>query len=324
MQKATITAIGAHVPERIADNKYFESIIETNDEWIRSRTGIQERRIAREDEFTSDLCVGAARDLAATYHKDLEDVDFILVATVSPDQPMPSVACQIQYKLGLKHAGALDLAAACAGFAYGLVVAQGLIAAGTHKKILVFGAETLSKITDYEDRTSCVLFGDGAGVVLVEPGEGDGFMGCVTGAEGSGGQDLYLTSQNTTINGETVIANNKIHQNGRRVFKWAVTTMPVYIRDIAKRSGWSLDQVDWLVPHSANMRILEAISDNLDFPLDKFLESIVWFGNTSSATIPLALHQGVKAGKLKKGDKVILMGFGGGLAYAGLALRWAF
>lgn len=320
--EATITAIGSYAPEHIADNAYFEKITETNDEWIRSRTGIIERHIAGPDEYTSDLCVKAIRDLSANYNKNIDDVDFILVATVSPDQPMPSVACQIQYKLGLQNTGALDINAACSGFAYALVLAQGLIAAGTHKKILVLGAETLSKITDYSDRTSCILFGDAAGAVLVEAREKGNFMGSVTGADGSGGQDLYMSSAKAVVNGETIDPNGKIHQNGRKVFKWAVTQMPIHIREIARRSGISLDQVDWLIPHSANMRILEAISEQLNFPMSKILESIVYYGNTSSATIPMALHLGIKAGKVKPGDTLLLMGFGGGLTYAGLAIKW--
>jgi 3-oxoacyl-[acyl-carrier-protein] synthase-3 len=320
--EAAITAIGSYVPAHVVDNRYFEAIIETDDAWIRSRTGISERRLARPDEFTSDLCVAAIRNLEANYGKTTEDVDFILVATVTPDQPMPSVASQIQYKLGLRHTGALDVNAACAGFSYALVLARGLIAAGTHKKILVLGAETLSKITDYTDRTSCILFGDGAGAVLVEAVEKGGFLGALTGSEGSGGQDLYLSYAKDVINGEPVQANGKIHQNGRKVFKWAVSQMPVYIREIARRSGITVEQLDWLIPHSANMRILEAIAEQLEFPMDKILESLVYYGNTSSATIPLALHLGVQAGKIKPGDMLLLIGFGGGLTYAGMALRW--
>jgi 3-oxoacyl-[acyl-carrier-protein] synthase III len=320
--EASITAIGAYAPERVLDNKYFEEIVETTDEWIRSRTGISERRMAAPDEYTSDLCVKAIQNLARDYNKSLDDVDFILVATVTPDVVMPGVACQIQYKLGLYQAAALDINAACAGFAYALVLAQGLIAAGTHRKILVLGGETLTRVTDYSDRTSCVLFGDGAGVVLVEAVEKGSFMGSVTGADGSGGHDLYMTRTKNVINGEPAITSGNIYQNGKKVFKWAVSTMPDHIREIARRSNMEVSEADWLIPHSANMRILESISKELSFPMDRILESIVLFGNTSSATIPLALQAAVASGKVKKGDKIILMGFGGGLAFAGIAIRW--
>ncbi|MEZ4918488.1 MAG: ketoacyl-ACP synthase III [Saprospiraceae bacterium] len=322
MSYARITAIGSYAPERLADNAYFESIVETSDEWIQSRTGIKKRYFSAENEYTSDLCVAAAKNLAEGYGKDLSDVDMILVASVTPDQIMPSIATQVQFKLGLENTGALDVNAACAGFGYGMVLAQGLIAAGSHKKILVIGGETLSKVTDYSDRTTCVLFGDAAGAVLIEPSDTQCFFSNITGAEGSGGQDLYMTSKHDCINGETVNANGMIHQNGRRVFKWAVTTMPVKIREMLAKANMDIKDIDWLIPHSANMRILEVIANNLEFPMERVLESIVNFGNTSSATIPMALHQGVKNGQVKKGDKMVLMGFGGGLAYAGVVLQW--
>ena len=322
MALASITAIGSYTPEEKIDNKWFESRIETNDEWIQTRTGIKTRHFAREDEFTSDLCVNAARDLAERYQKDLSDVDMIFVASVTPDQTMPSAASQIQDKLGLENTGALDINAACAGFGYGIVLARGLIAAGSHKKVLVFGAETLTKVTDFTDRTSCILFGDAAGVVLIEASEEDGFFSGVTGSMGAGGKDLYISERNKIVNGEEIETNGLIHQNGRAVFKWAVSTMPIRIREILAKSPYELSDLDWIIPHSANMRILDAIAADLDFPTEKMLESVSDCGNTSSATIPLALDKGIKAGKVKPGDKIIFMGFGGGLTYAGIGVHW--
>lgn len=316
--QAKITAISTFVPERIVDNHYFEQIIETNDEWIVSRTGIKTRRFAADDVFTSHLCMAAVRALEQDHHISLLDVDFIIVATVTPDQPMPSVATQIQDQLGLTGAGAIDISAACAGFSYGIILAQGLIAAGTHRKILVFGGETLTKVTDFSDRTSCVLFGDGAGVVLIEAAEKGNILGAVTGSQGDGGKDLYMSARPLPINGQEVIPDSKIHQNGRAVFKWAVNTVSQQMSVLAEKAGLTLEQIDWFVPHSANMRIIEALCKQTNFPIEKTLESISIYGNTSSASIPLALHRGIKEGKVKPGDRIMMIGFGGGLVYAGV------
>lgn len=320
--KARITAIGTAVPDRIIDNQYFTSFLDTTDEWIRSRSGITTRRFAADDEFTSDICFRAAQNLTELSGKDLSDVDFVIVATISPDQTMPTVAAILQDRLGLKKAGAIDISAACAGFSYGITLANGLIAAGTHRKILVFGSETLSKITDFTDRSSCVLFGDGAGVVLVEADETGNILAAITGSEGSGGKELYLTNFPRNIQGLEAIADGKIHQNGRAVFKWAVTTIAQVMQDLTQKAGISLDDIDWFVPHSANLRIIEAICQQSNFPLEKTLESITLFGNTSSASIPLAFARGISEGKVKRGDTVMMIGFGGGLVYSGVIFKW--
>ncbi len=322
MPNASLRAIGMYAPERIVDNYYFENIIDTTDEWIQSRTGIKTRHYAAPDQFTSDLCVRAVQDLAAHYSGTLDDVDMIFVSTVTPDQPMPSMACVVQYKLGLSKAGALDIYAACAGFVYGITLAKGLIAAGTHRKILVIGAETLTRVTDYEDRTSCMLFGDGAGAVLIEADPVGNVGFCITGASGEGGIDLYISGLADTLDGQPIKTNRKIVQNGRKVFKWAVQTISAKMPELAELNGLSLDDIDWFVPHSANLRILEAISNETGFPLEKTLESIIDYGNTSSATIPIALCNAVRAGRVKAGDKIMLFGFGGGLAYSGAVITW--
>lgn len=320
--QAKITALGTYVPERIVDNHYFETFLETNDEWIVSRTGIQTRRYAAEQEYTSHLCIGAAKNLVEENLVTLDDVDFVIVATVTPDQTMPSMASQVQDKLGLTNAGAIDISAACAGFAYGIILANGLIAAGTHRKILVFGAETLTKFTDFEDRTSCVLFGDGAGVVLVEAAPKGNILAVTAGSQGDGGKDLYMSNQRKDVNGVEIITDNKIHQNGRAVFKWAINTVVEQMSVLAKRSGIDLLDMDWFIPHSANMRIIETLCSQTGFPLEKTLESISIYGNTSSASIPLALHRGIREGKVKKGDRLLMIGFGGGLVYAGVVVEW--
>lgn len=320
--EAKISAINAYAPDRIIDNHFFEGKIDTSDEWIQSRTGIKTRRFTDEDEFTGDLCVGAAKKLMKDNNVDSSEIDFIIVATISQDQVMPSVASQVQGRLGIKGAGAIDLTAACAGFVYGLVVAQGLIKAGTHKKILVFGADTLSKFIDFKDRTTCILFGDGAGVGLVEAAEKSNILGAVTGTEGESGHCLYLSNNAESINQHPIIANNKIHQDGKSVFKWAVTTVARETKKLIDNSGLTIEDIDWFIPHSANMRIIEAICKYLDMSTEKALESITDFGNTSAASIPLAFEKGQMANKIKSGDKIVMIGFGGGLTYGGIIIEW--
>lgn len=322
MTQARLTAIGIAVPQKRVDNQYFEAIIDTTDEWIQSRTGIRTRYHTEEDEFTSNLCIKAVQDMIRQYQVAIDDVDMIIVSTVTPDQPMPSVACRLQFKLGLSRAGALDVYAACAGFSYGIVLAKGLIAAGTHRKILVVAGETLSKITDFTDRSSCMLFGDGSGAVLIEASENGNIGACVTGANGEGGIDLYISGFAKEIDGQPISMNRKIVQNGRKVFKWAVIKMSEQMKVLAAKNGLTLDQIDWFVPHSANLRIIEAICNETGFPLEKTLESIVNYGNTSSASIPLALYNGIQSGKVKRGDRIMILGFGGGLTYAGTVIQW--
>lgn len=320
--QAKITALGIHAPDQVIDNHYFEDFIDTSDEWIQTRTGIKTRRFARLNEFTSDISEKAALNLAENYGKNLADVDLILLATVSPDHVMPSIAAILQHRLGIPNAGALDISAACAGFGYGLSLAKGMIESGMHRKVLVIGAEALSKVTDFSDRTSCILFGDGAGAVLVEAAEKGNIGACITGAEGSGGQDLYMSSHSTKVNGELINASGKIYQNGRKVFKWAVNRMTEQAKVLLDKNNLAIGDIDWFVPHSANMRIIEALCKGIGLPVDKALESISIYGNTSSASIPLALYEGIKAGKVKKGDKLMLLGFGGGLSYAGTIVEW--
>ncbi|MGE7918235.1 ketoacyl-ACP synthase III [Viridibacillus sp. NPDC093762] len=321
--KARITAIGSYVPERTLTNTDLEKLVETNDEWIMQRTGIKERRMAREDEFTSDLAYQAVRDLMERYDKSVEDVDLIIVCTMTPDFKTPSVASAVQAKLGIKNTGAFDLNTACSGFTYGLYVANGMITSGLNKKVLVVGSETLSRITDYTDRATCILFGDGAGAVLLEYDEQQpSFISSHIGSEGEGGKSLYCSNLSNMMNGEEIVDNGKFVQNGRAVYKWAVKTVPKGMKTVLQNASMELKDVDWFVPHSANLRMIESICEKSDFPIEQTLYSLVEFGNTSAATIPLSLDQGVREGKVKNGDKILLYGFGGGLAHAGLLINW--
>lgn len=321
--KARITAIGSYVPEKRLTNKDLEKMVETNDEWIVKRTGIKERRIAHEEEFTSDIGYKAVKDLMERYDKSVEDVDMIIVCTFTPDFNTPSVASLVQAKLGIKNTGAIDLNAACAGFTYGLHVANGLVTSGLNKKVLVIGADTLSKLMDYEDRATCILFGDGGGAVLVEYDEKQpSFISSHLYSEGEGGKHLYSTNLSTRINGEDLNNSGDLVQNGREVYKWAVTTVPKGMQTVMKNAEYQLNDVDWFVPHSANLRMIESICDRSGFPIERTLYSLVEYGNTSSATIPLSLEIGLKEGKLSGGEKVLLYGFGGGLAQAGLLINW--
>lgn len=317
-----ITAFGTYTPERIVDNHHFEKLIDTNDEWIVSRTGIKTRRFAREDEYTSDLCVKAVENLMESSGKKVTDVDFILVYTTSPDQTMPNTASQVKLKMGIENAGCNDVYAACAGFIYGLQIAHAFVNSGVYKKVLVLGAETLSKITDFEDRTSCILFGDGAGAMLVEPSQEEHFLSFNSGTDGQFGQDLYLSSKKTEINGVEIVANSRIKQNGRSVFKWAVGNIPTKIRELVAKANLTLEDIDLIIPHSANLRILEAISKELNYPMDQIPESITEFGNTSSASIPLAISKAIANGKIQKGQTILMIGFGGGLTFAGTIVKW--
>lgn len=321
--KARITAIGSYVPERVLTNADLEQMVETNNEWIVQRTGIKERRLAAEDEFTSDLCVRAVQNLMRSSQKSVEDVDLIIVCTMTPDFHTPSVAASVQGKLGIRNTGVIDINAACAGFTYGLHVANGLITAGLHKKVLVIGGETLSKMMDYTDRTTCILFGDGAGAVLVEyDEENPSFLAAHMGSDGAGGINLYSTNLSNRMGETELVGNGFLVQNGRQVYKWAVTTVPQGMLTLLENSGMQLADVDWFVPHSANLRMIESICEKSGFSVDRTLTSLVECGNTSAASIPLALDKGVREGKVQAGDTLLLYGFGGGLTHCGLVVRW--
>ncbi|WP_424769051.1 ketoacyl-ACP synthase III [Paenibacillus sp. sgz302251] len=322
---AVITAIGSYVPERILNNADLEKLVDTNNEWIVQRTGIQERRIAAKDEFTSHLCIAAVQNMIERFAVSVSDVDYILVATSSPDAIFPSVASQVQAHFNIQGCGASDLQAACAGFAAAIQLANGLLLSGSHRKILVIGAETLSKITDYTDRTTCILFGDGAGAFLMEAsddGHGD-IRSTYSKTDGARGHLLYRSSLAPAIGEHAMTNNGLIIQNGREVYRWAVSQVAEGITQLLERSKLSVTDIDWFIPHSANMRIIEALCERTGFSLDQTLTSIKKFGNTSAASIPLAIDEAVKQGRIEPGQLMLLYGFGGGLTQAGVILRWS-
>ncbi|KGP90730.1 3-oxoacyl-ACP synthase [Pontibacillus chungwhensis BH030062] len=311
MKSAGILGIGHYVPERVLTNADMEKIVETNDEWIRTRTGIEERRIASDEMDTSDLAYEAAVNALEDANIKAEDLDLILIATVTGETLFPSVGNRLQHRLGAKNAASMDLAAACAGFMYGMISAQQFIQTGAYKNILIVGAEKLSKITDWEDRNTCVLFGDGAGAAVMGPvSEGKGVLSFELGSDGSGASYLY---QNP---GEF------LNMNGREVFKFAVRQMPESSIKVLEKAGLTKEDVDFLVPHQANIRIMEAARQRLEIPEEKMATSVKRYGNTSSASIPIALSENIKNGKIKDNDVVVLVGFGGGLTWGAVALRY--
>lgn len=322
---AVITAIGSYVPERILTNADLEKLVDTSDEWIVQRTGIQERHIASDHQFTSHLCFAAVQDMIERYNKDVTDIDYIIVATSTPDAVFPSVASQVQSHFGIENCGSVDLQAACAGFTAAIQLANGLLVSGAYRKVLVIGAETLSKVTDYSDRTTCILFGDGAGAFLMEAsGSGGGnVLHMYSKTDGARGHQLYRSSLASAIGDHVIQPNGLIVQNGREVYRWAVSHVAEGVKQLMTRSSLSAADIDWFIPHSANMRIIEALCERTGFSLDQTLSSIKLFGNTSAASIPLAIDGAVKAGTIKQDQLMLLYGFGGGLTQAGIIIRWS-
>jgi 3-oxoacyl-[acyl-carrier-protein] synthase III len=307
---AGILGLGRYVPDRILTNYDLEKMVDTSDEWIRTRTGIQERRIAGDDIETSDMAAEAAKEALEQSKLTSEDIDLLLVATVTPDSGFPSVACLVQEKIGAKNAAAMDLSAACAGFMYGVVTAKQFIETGTYKNVLVIGVEKLSKITNWEDRNTAVLFGDGAGAAVIGPvSHNKGILSFELGSDGSGAKHLYQDER-------------FIYMNGREVFKFAVRQMGESSLSVIEKAGLTKEDVDYLVPHQANIRIMEAARQRLDLPEEKMAKTIEKYGNTSSSTIPIALYEAVQEGKVKDNDVVVLVGFGGGLTWGAVALRF--
>ncbi|QAV83653.1 beta-ketoacyl-ACP synthase III [Bacillus subtilis] len=309
--KAGILGVGRYIPEKVLTNHDLEKMVETSDEWIRTRTGIEERRIAADDVFSSHMAVVAAKNALEQAEVAAEDLDMILVATVTPDQSFPTVSCMIQEQLGAKKACAMDISAACAGFMYGVVTGKQFIESGTYKHVLVVGVEKLSSITDWEDRNTAVLFGDGAGAAVVGPVSDDrGILSFELGADGTGGQHLYLNEKRHTI------------MNGREVFKFAVRQMGESCVNVIEKAGLSKEDVDFLIPHQANIRIMEAARERLELPVEKMSKTVHKYGNTSAASIPISLVEELEAGKIKDGDVVVMVGFGGGLTWGAIAIRW--
>lgn len=324
LSNSVITAIGTYVPQRRLTNDDLAAMVDTNDEWIVQRTGIKERRVSADNEFTSDLIAGAIDNMVERYGSELTDVDYIIVATSTPDTIFPSVSAGIQARYGIEQCGAIDIQAACAGFTAALQLANGLLLSGLYRKVLVLGADALTKITDYTDRTTCILFGDGAGAVLMERSQ-DGagaVLGAYSDTEGTGGKHVYLSNLSGFIGDYAIQATGKLVQNGREVYRWAISSVTEGIRQLLGQSGLRPRDIDWFVPHNANQRIIDALCERIGFREDQALSSIAQYGNTSAASIPLALDEAVRDGRVKAGHKLLLHGFGGGLTQAGVVLRW--
>jgi 3-oxoacyl-[acyl-carrier-protein] synthase-3 len=323
---AVITGVGMYVPEKILDNFYFEKIVDTTDEWIRTRTGIKERRLL-ENGGTSVLATKAAEDLLKSKNMSADEIDVIIVATVTPDMFFPATACLVQHNIGANNAWGFDLSAACSGFLFGYQTACSLVESGTYKKVLLIGADKMSSIVDYTDRNNCILFGDAGAAVLIEPTEDKnyGLQDSLLKIDGSGQELLYMKgggSLNPPTH-ETVDKNmHVIFQEGKAVFKVAVKGMADISYDIMKKNNLTSDDIAYLVPHQANLRIISATAERMGLSMDKVMINIDRYGNTTAATIPSCLVEYYRAGKIKKGDKLILSAFGGGLTWGASYLVW--
>ncbi len=307
-------------------NHELEKLVDTSDEWIVSRTGIRERRIAAPEEASSDLAFEAAQEALADAGVTPQQLDLIIVGTATPDMLFPATACILQDRLGARQAGAFDVSAACSSWVYAVAMAHGYIASGVASTILVVGAETLSKITNWKDRNTCVLFGDSAGAAVMRACEpGQGFLSFHLGADGSGGQLIALPAGGSRIPAsfESVERNQHyLQMNGREVYKFAVRCIPKAIEEAVRRANVAIGDVDWFIPHQANIRIIDAAAERLGQPREKFFINVDRYGNTSSASVPVALYEAVRGGRIQQGDLAVLVAFGGGLTWGSCAIRW--
>ncbi|MDI9260524.1 beta-ketoacyl-ACP synthase III [Alicyclobacillus sendaiensis] len=324
MYRAVIRGVGSYLPETRLTNVEIEQMVETSDEWIQTRTGIAERRIAGPDEATSDFAYFAAKAALDDAGLSPEDVDLIIVATETPDYLLPPVACQVQARLGCRNIGAFDLHATCAGFLSALQVAEQFVKSGVHEHVLIVGADTLSRFTDYTDRGTCILFADGAGAFVVSRGEeqsGEGVIATTIHADGTYFHNLYIPGGGSrTPYGEG--AKAKIVMDGRKIFKLAVNVMASTVEELLQKTGRQKDEIDWLIPHQANQRIIDAVAESLDFPPEKVVSTIQNIGNNSSATIPIAVDTAIRDGRIQRGDLLMLVAFGGGLVWGGAMVEY--
>ncbi len=327
-RSTVILGTGSYAPERVLTNEDVAKMVDTSDEWIRARSGIRERRIAAADQATSDLAVLAAQKALEDAGVAASEIDLLIVATVTPDLPMPSTACFVQHKLGLPTTAAcFDLNAACSGFIYGLDTACALIGSGRYKKALVIGAEKLSSIVDWQDRGTCLLFGDGAGAAVVGASDtpGVGLIGTKLGALGEDTDLLCIPAggSRTPTSPETIARGDHfIKMKGKEVFKLAVRVMEEAARDILEQHGLAATQIGLVIPHQANLRIIDAIAQYLELPVERFFVNVDRYGNTSAASIPIALDEARRAGRIKPGDLTLLVAFGAGLTYGSALIRW--
>jgi len=326
---AKITGVAGYVPPRVVTNADIEKIVDTTDEWIRTRTGIRERHFAEPGVASSHLGTEAAKKLLALKGLRPEEIEMIVVATVTPDMLFPATACLIQDRLGATHAWGFDLSAACSGFAYALTVGAQFVGAGSHKKVLVIGSDVMTSILDFKDRATCVLFGDGAGAVLLEPATSDieGIIDFVHDIDGSGGCNLYMPAGGSLHppSAETIEKRmHYVHQEGQQVFKYAVRRMSELACEVLERNGLSSRDLALVVPHQANLRIIRAMQERLGLDDSKVLVNIDRYGNTTAATIPLGLVDAVEQKRLRKGDLVLLIAVGAGYTTGAVLMRWAY
>jgi 3-oxoacyl-[acyl-carrier-protein] synthase-3 len=330
LPKAKITALGCYVPPKVLTNQDLEKLVDTNDQWIMDRVGIRERHIADPEIATSDMAVEAARCALLQRGIEATEVNAIIVCTVTPDMLFPSTACLVQNRLGARGAWGFDLIAACSGFVYGLTTGASLIAAGTHKKVLVIGSDTMSRIIDYTDRSTCVLFGDGAGAMLLEPaedGEELGFIDFMGEVDGSGGDALKMPAGGSRMPASHETVEQRLHyvkQDGAQVFKYAVRKMYEVSRDLLARNGLTVDDVAVMVPHQANKRIITAAGERLGIAPEKVLVNIDRYGNTTAGTIPLGTRDAIQQGLLKKGQVALFAAVGAGYTVGASLWRWAY
>jgi 3-oxoacyl-[acyl-carrier-protein] synthase-3 len=321
-----ILGVGSALPERVLTNHDLEKMVDTNDEWIRTRSGISERRIAGEGEAASDLAAGAARIAVENAGMDLQDIDMIIIATFSGDTHLPATACHVQAKLGIEECGAFDVNAACTGFIYGLATARGLFTTGVIRNALVIGADCTTKFIDFEDRSTCVLFGDGAGAVVVgEVPEGRGVLSEYLSADGSMAESIIIPGGGSLEPvSEKVLKERSqyIKMSGNDVFKFAVRIMSQSIKNAAKRAGVKPRDLDWIIPHQANIRIIDGALKRLKTPKERCIINLDRFGNTSAASVPIALHEAVQDGRIKEGHLLGFVAFGGGLTWGANILRF--
>lgn len=323
---AAITGVGGHVPDYVLTNEELSTMVDTNDEWITSRTGIKERRILKGDKGTSDMAAIAVEELLSKTNTTPEEVDLIIVATISPDHVFPATANLVAAKTGCVNAFNYDLGAACSGFIYALSTGVAFVESGRYKKVVIVGADKMSSIVDYTDRTTCIIFGDGAGAVMLEPTEEEvGVMDYIHKSDGSGVDSLWMKAGGSKHPATHESIDNRehyVHQDGKTVFKFAVVNMADYAEKVMKRNNLSGDDIAWLVPHQANKRIVDATSRRMGVDDEKVMMNIERYGNTTSATIPTLLWDYEK--KLKKGDNLVLAAFGGGFTWGAVYVKWAY
>ena len=320
-----IVGMGFYVPEKVLTNRDLEKMVDTSDEWIRTRTGIQERHVADKGMGTSDLSAKAALEALENARLKPEDIDLLIVATATPDMPLPACACLVQEKIGAKNAAVFDLAAACAGFVYALFTAEQFIKNGTYKTILVIGADLISSYIDWSDRTTCILFGDGAGAAVLQEVKSGGILGTLIGSDGRYADLLTITAGGSKNPASHETVENKAHylkMNGSEVFKLAVRGMCDAVTKALVKAGVAMDEVACFIPHQANQRIIEAVSERLGLSQEKIFVNLQKYGNTSSASCAIALCEAVRAGKIKKKDKVVLATFGSGLVWGAMVIEW--